>query len=117
MWISTVQIFHWIYIVSGASRISCRVGVDPLGHVDLQCRCFSAKMNVKTKELGPMWGVRPARQSANDCYRYFTRLSFCHKTQKVDKQVRPSFIFIIYAINFMYMETHFSVNVLVSKHL
>ena len=37
-------------------------GIDPLGDVDLQCGCFSVKMYVKAKELGPVGGgVRWAR--------------------------------------------------------
>ena len=33
--------------------------VDPFGGVDLQCGCFSPKMCVKMKELGPMGGMDP----------------------------------------------------------
>ena len=46
-------------------------GVDPLGGVDLWCRCFSAKMYVKMKELGPIGGqgcvpgTPPPPRSAN----------------------------------------------------
>ena len=54
--------FHHHTIISGGSRISCRGGVHPLGGVDLRCGCFSVKMYVKMKELGPIGGgVRPAR--------------------------------------------------------
>ena len=42
-------------------------GVDPLGGVDPRCGHFSVKMCVKTKELGPIGGVRRhAPRSAND---------------------------------------------------
>ena len=44
-------------------------GVDPLwGGMDPQHGCFSVKMYVKMKELGPVGGVRPARppRSANE---------------------------------------------------
>ena len=46
-----------------------RGGHGPIrGALDLQHGCFSAKMYVKMKELGPMGGVRPARppRSANE---------------------------------------------------
>ena len=36
-------------------------GVDPLGDIDLRCRHFSVKMCARTKEFGPVWGVRRAR--------------------------------------------------------
>ena len=52
-----------IYIqTSGGSRISRGGGRGPVrGAMDLRCGHFSAQMNVKTKELGPVGGVRPAR--------------------------------------------------------
>ena len=43
---------------SGGSRISRRMGVHPLGSVDLQRVYFSVKMYAKMKELGPIWGIR-----------------------------------------------------------
>ena len=44
-------------------------GMDPLGGVDPQRRCFSAKMYVKTKELDPAGGVHlHAPRSANANY-------------------------------------------------
>ena len=51
-------------LTSGRSRISRRGGRGPVrGGMDLRCGHFSTKMYVKTKELGPIGGVCPARPS------------------------------------------------------
>ena len=47
------------FIIRAGSRIFCRGGVDPFwGGFGLQCGHFSVKMYAKTKELGPVGGVR-----------------------------------------------------------
>ena len=55
------QILHLADIPILASAVADRGfpvgGVDPLGGVGLQRGCFSVKMYVKTKELGPVGGV------------------------------------------------------------
>ena len=59
-------------VSTGGSRISRRGTVDPFwgggGGVYLRCWCFSVKMYVKTKELGPVGGGAPEKlvyRSAN----------------------------------------------------
>ena len=50
---------HNYACISGADPGFLVGGVDPfLGGVDPQHGCFSVKMYVKTKELGPMGSVR-----------------------------------------------------------
>ena len=44
------------YLSSGGSRISRWGGTNPLRGADLRSVPFSAKMYVKTKELGPVGG-------------------------------------------------------------
>ena len=69
LWVSKMS----TWLISGGSRISCSGGgggVDPLGGVDPQCGCFSVKMYVKMKELGPIGGgmclPRPPRSTNAD---------------------------------------------------
>ena len=56
----------WMYL-SGGSRISRwgGGGAEPLGGADLRRGCFSAKTDVKMKELDPVGGGRAPPGSAN----------------------------------------------------